>query len=88
MILLVIGGFYKKCYCCTLTVSTIAILLICLIGRPIAIAADIRHKRTINSNELTGMLQSIPHLSVIKNRNIILLRGSPKTHPTMHPNTA
>ena len=50
-----------------LIVSTIAILLICLIGRLIEIAAEAKQSRTISKSERIGTLQFIPHLSAIKN---------------------
>ena len=58
---------YITPYLCNLIVSTMVISLILLIGRLIAIAADIRHNNTINTKELTGTLQFAPHLSAIRN---------------------
>ena len=54
-------------YCCNLMVSTIAILLICLIGRLIAIPADARHVKTMIKSESTGIVHPVPHFSAIKN---------------------
>ena len=80
--------FVLLSYCCSLMVSTIAILLICLMGRLIAIAADAKHSRTMSKREVTGTCQPVPHFSAIKNWNIILLRGKPKIHPTTQPSIA
>ena len=68
--------------------STIDILLICRMGRLIATAADARQRNTIKKSESTGTCHTVPHLSVIKKRNISLFSGSPKTHPTIQPSIA
>ena len=54
-------------YCCNLMVSTIAMLLICLIGRLIAIPADARQVKIMIKSELTGIVHPVPHFSAIKN---------------------
>ena len=58
--------------------STIAILLICRMGRLIATAADARQRNTIKRREPTGICHAVPHLSAIKNWNISLFSGSPR----------
>ena len=69
-------------------VSTIAILLICLIGRLIAIPADARHVKTMIKIEPAGIAHPVPHFSAIKNWNISLFNGSPKIQPATQPRTA
>ena len=58
---------YYENYCWDLIVSTIAISLIRFIGRLIEIAAEAKQSRTISKSERTGTLQSVPHLSAIRN---------------------
>ncbi len=75
-------------YCCTFIVSTIDSCPILLIGRRIANAAEPKHNMTIRSRGTTGSCQVVPHLSAIRNWNIILFNGNPSTHPVTHPKTA
>ena len=59
--------------------STIAILLICRMGRLIATAADARQRNTIKRREPTGICHAVPHLSAIKNWNISLFSVASRT---------
>ena len=69
-------------------VSTMDSCPILLIGRLIASAAEPKHNITISSREVAGNCQIVPHLSAIRNWNIILFNGNPNTHPVTHPKTA
>lgn len=67
------GKVYRVRYCCSFIVSTMDSLPIFLIGRRMASAAEPKQKMTISASDGAGSRQPIPHLSAIRNRNIILI---------------
>lgn len=75
----------SDCHYWSFMVSTIDSFPIFLIGRRIASAAEPKHKTTISKRDTAGNCQLVPHLPAIRNWNIILFNGSPRTHHSILP---